>query len=140
MATVTTRVYYRDSFLQFSAACRAAATASVKAAIEMGADISRGLAPVRTGQLASTIQVRMISATEGEWFADAPHALHVEFGTRAHDQPGNVSFFWEEQGRMWEPGTNTISHPGTSAQPYLRPAKEAVEGALMVILKANYPG
>lgn len=142
---VSNRVVARNGIGRFISECEAAATTSVEDAIERGAALSIEMAPKgagddpRTIALADSIYAEMTGATSGHWIATARHALPVEFGSVAHDQTGDVSFFWEAEGRMWEPGPNIIKHPAVGAQPYLRPAYKAIMGEMMQILKKHYP-
>lgn len=94
----------------------------------------------RTIALSDSIYSEMTGATSGHWVATARHAMPVEFGSVRHFQTGDVSFFWDAEGRMWEPGDNRIDHPAVAAQPYLRPAYKAIMGEMMQILKRHYPG
>lgn len=98
---------------------------------EDGANLSRALAPKghkpdpRTVPLAGSIYVTYRGNT-AHWGSSARHALPQETGSRPHPITGDVSFFWEKHWRMWEPGDNTISHPGNPATHYLRHAYETV--------------
>lgn len=133
-------VSLRDEMGRFIAACDAAATKTVEDLINQGASMSRALAPVKTGALSGSIEAHMTSSRSGEWYANTKYAMPQEFGAGPHGLPGNVSFFWENQGRMWEPGANEIQHPGNPPHPYLRPAYEAVMGKAVSVAAANYPG
>jgi hypothetical protein len=90
--------------------------------------------------LKDSISAEMLSRTSGQWKATARHALPQEFGAGPHEITGDVSFFWESEGRMWNPGDNMIHHPGNPAQPYLRPAYKIISGKLLSIMKRFYPG
>lgn len=142
---VSGNVVLRDSFGRFIRACEEAAEYTVRDAVEEGARISRDLAPtggkvdLRTIPLAESIESEVISRTQGRWFATARHALPIEFGAGPHGIPGEVSFFWENEGKWWTPGSNTINHPGNAAQPYLRPAYQAIMNRIMSIAKRYYP-
>lgn len=119
---------------------------TIAQAVTDGADLSRGFAPVghkddlRTIPLKASIEPVVVSRTQGFWQATARHALPVEFGAGPHPIPGSVSFFWEEEGKWWIPGSNVINHPGNAAQPYLRPAFKIISGRLLEIAKRKYPG
>lgn len=155
----------RNNIGRFISKMEAAATRTVEETIREGAHASTALAPIgkkpnRHGiKLKNSIETRMINATQGEWYSTAPHALHVEFGTEPHMIFGKLGFFWDKAGRRWvwnhpafgpdgsRPGfTNwnpaqgsRVSHPGTQAQPFLRPAYEAVvRRQMMQIAKRNY--
>src|SRR5689334_17961697 len=109
---VSGRVVARNSMGEFIRACESAATATVEEAIKEGANLSRAMAPKggkpdpRTIPLAASIKSEMLSRTSGHWYATARHSLPQEFGAGAHDIPGEVSFFWEREGRPWIPGKN----------------------------------
>lgn len=143
---VSNRVVARNNLGRFISEIESGGEQAVRDAIEQGAALSRDLAPVgvkpdkRTVPLASSIETVMSSRTSGYWRSFARHALPIEFGARPHPLPGNVRFFWMEEGRWWKPGTNTINHPGNQAQPFLRPAYEAVMGRVMENVKRRYPG
>lgn len=142
---VSNRVVARSSFGRFIAAADRNASATVRDAIEDGANISRALAPVgtkhdyRTIPLKDSIETEMLSSTSGRWVARARHALPVERGAGPHLITKQVKFFWENMGRWWVPGEGFINHPGNRAQPYLRPAYEIVTRRLMDIARRHYP-
>jgi len=133
-------VHLRNNFGQFIAACDAAATATVEQSISEGAALSKGFAPKRTGALSASIKEQMLSAKSGRWFTPLKYAHPQEFGGDPHLQTGWVTFLWEEQGRMWEPGENMINHPGNAAQPFMRPAYSIISRRMMAIAKSLYPG
>jgi hypothetical protein len=143
--SVKMNVGLRDEFGHFIAACDAAATRTVEDLITSGAALSRAMAPVghkadpRTIPLNQSIESRMISSRSGEWGASARHAMPQEFGAGPHGITGEVSFYWESAGRMWEPGSNEINHPGNAAQPYLRPAYEVTMGRALEVAAEYYP-
>lgn len=144
-AAISSRVQMRNGTGRFAAQCSEAAARTVAKAIEEGADLSRDMAPIggkadaRTIPLKDSIESHQTGRTSGYWVATARHALPTEYGAGPHQLPGNVSFFWEEQGRMWEPGDNQINHPGSPAQPYLRPAYRIVMRNIMRWAKRYYP-
>lgn len=83
-------------------------------ASEIGQDITRA-APVERGTLTRSVQVRA-----NRVYITAPHWHFVEYGTRPHTiraRPG---------GALWWPGARhpvaEVRHPGTRAQPFIRPA------------------
>lgn len=143
---VSNRVVARNDIGRFIRDCEVAGTRTVESAIEKGAQLSRDLAPVglkndtRTSHLKDSINTKMLSGNSGVWIASARHALAVEKGARPHEIPGNVSFFWENEDRFWNPGDNMIQHPGNDAQPYLRPAYVIVMREIMGIARGKYPG
>jgi len=50
--------------------------------LAIGLDEARAGAPVRTGQLVSSIAIRDVTPTGGELAATSPHAIFQEVGTR----------------------------------------------------------
>jgi len=84
--------------------------------------------PVATGRLRNSLGIRVetnrviIGPDENQ----APYGGYVEFGTRPHEitpkTPGGVLRF--KVGNTWV-YTKKVHHPGTKAQPYVRPAFEA---------------
>jgi hypothetical protein len=142
---VSNKVTARNGLGQFIRDCEQAAEYTVRDAIEEGAKLSRALAPSgtkpdpRTVPLKDSITSAMTSRTQGHWSSSARHALAIEKGASPHGIPGNVSFFWENQGRWWTPGSNVIQHPGNAAQPYLRPAYEVIMHRIMGIARRHYP-
>lgn len=143
---VSNRVVARNSIGQFIRDCDQAAEATAKELVDRGAELSRKMAPSghkrdsRTGKLKNSIHTRMLSRTSGEWYAEARHALAIERGAAPHEISGQVTFFWDNQGRWWNPGSNTINHPGNAPQPYLLPAYQIVAREAMQVAKKHYPG
>lgn len=141
---VSNRVLARDSFGRFIAACEAAGADMMRDMAEDGAALSRTLAPKgtkpdpRTTRLTDSITASS-TETSAHWQADARHALAQEKGGRPHEITGWVNFFWEKEGRDWEPGPNRIQHPGNPAHPYLRPAYEVIMGRWMEYARRYYP-
>jgi hypothetical protein len=143
---VTKQVRLRNSTGRFRADCSRAAGRTIRKAIDDGAELSRGFAPrghkhdTRTIPLADSIEATQTGRTSGHWEATARHALPQELGAAPHSIPGDVTFFWEEKGRFWEPGENEINHPGNAPQPYLKPAFDIIMARIMAIAKRYYPG
>jgi len=148
---VATRVFARSELGRFIAACKGGETAAVEELVSDGAELSRGLAPKDTGELAASIGWVMLSATSGTWYATARHALPQEFGGAPHVIMGDptLHFYWEEEGRMWVPASefygqaglvDIINHPGNPAQPYLRPAYHAIMAKSLSVLDRHMPG
>lgn len=88
------------------------------------ADDAGRIAPIgETGRLATTIRVHREGPFSRRIHAHAPYAAYVELRTRPHtirrrrakalrwvEPSGRVRFAWK------------VRHPGTDAQPFLRPA------------------
>lgn len=89
-------------------------------------------APSSFGKLRQSITSKVQGLT-GEVAVNASHAGAVEFGSKPHEirpkrkkalafKPGAGFKFWDESGRVV---VKVVKHPGTKAQPFLRPAVEA---------------
>lgn len=162
-------IFKRNRFGQFADECDKAATETVKEMIHRGARTSRTLAPVgkepwrynrRHGYvpLKRSIRSRMTSATSGQWYSIAPHALYVELGTSAHRIQGHLKFSWQDgwfywnnpmfgpvgSGKPyenWDESGAWVRHPGTRAQPFLRPAyDQVVKRQMLEVAREKYPG
>jgi HK97 gp10 family phage protein len=82
------------------------------------------LVPVDTGKLRQSIAVRVMTdrVVIGP---DTHYALYVEFGTGPHvilAKPGKVLAFKMNGQSVF---VKKVNHPGTKAQPYVRPAFES---------------
>lgn len=84
------------------------------------ADDARRFAPIDTGELRTSIRVHKRGPFTRRIHAHAGHAAWVELGTRPHIIRPN-----SKKALHW-PGARhpvkVVHHPGTRAQPYLRPA------------------
>lgn len=140
---VSNRVIARDSFGQFISRLDEAGAAMMKDMAEEGAKLAIEFAPVgpkldrRTKPLKDSIHPEWTNNT-ARWVCTARHALSQEYGGRPHPISGYVSFFWEKEGRYWNPGANVISHPGNAAHPYLRPAYEIIMRDWMTYARKHY--
>lgn len=163
MATITAKsnvVFERNRFGQFATRCERAAHETVKETVERGARTSRALAPVggerkvnysrRPGYVPLRRSIKtFVGGNYGYWYSIAPHALFVEEGTSAHPISGKLVFRWgarlfywnNPHFNNWDENGVTIMHPGTGAQPFLRPAYErVVRRQMMSIAKEKFPG
>lgn len=73
-------------------------------------------------ELARSLTVKHIDVFEWAVVAQADHAPYVEFGTQPHvitSNDGPLVFRGEDGELVF---TNKVNHPGTPAQPFLRPA------------------
>jgi HK97 gp10 family phage protein len=93
--------------------------------------------PVRTGRLRQSIEVKVFTdrVVIGP---DTEYAAYVEFGTKPHViRPRNkkaLSFYVGGQRIV----VTKVNHPGTKAQPYVRPAFEAwVDTLGTLVAEAN---
>lgn len=84
--------------------------------------------PVDTGKLRTSLSITVDpdKVTIGPNEAIAPYGGYVEFGTKAHEirpkNPGGVLVFKMNGMTVY---AKKVNHPGTRAQPYVRPAFEA---------------
>lgn len=84
------------------------------------ADDARRFAPVDSTDLVRSIKVHKIGPTSRRIHAHAPYAAYVELGTRPHViRPNNKKALHWPTARH---PVKVVHHPGTRAQPYLRPA------------------
>lgn len=81
--------------------------------------------PVDTGELRESLSVRV----EGDRVLVGPtagHAAYVEFGTAPHEirpKKADGVLRWSQGGNTYY--AKVVRHPGTKAQPFVRPAFEA---------------
>lgn len=82
-------------------------------------------AAVQTSKLRSSINSRFENAgMTGIVEATAAHAAFVEFNTRAHIiRAKNAKYLRFKMGGQWV-FRKSVMHPGTKAQPFMRPALE----------------
>jgi hypothetical protein len=80
---------------------------------------AKAFAPKKTGRLAATIR-REVNDGVLRVGSDLDRALWMEEGTRPHViRPKNAkALFWPGAEHPWA----LVNHPGTMAQPFLRPA------------------
>lgn len=142
---VSPEVHVRDDFGRFIADVSGAGERTITRVLAEGEAQAVALAPSRTRpdprttKLKASMFALRLSRTSGIIGNTARHALHVEYGTRPHELPGDVTFFWERYWRMWMPGENIINHPGADEQPYLRPAYRYMVKRLPAIMREEYP-
>jgi hypothetical protein len=84
----------------------------------IAADAQR-LVPVNTGRLKGSIQWE-VSGTTGRVSTDVPYWKYVEYGTAPHviTPKTKRALYWEGAAHP----VARVNHPGTAAQPFLRPA------------------
>lgn len=82
---------------------------------------ARRLAPVDSGDLRDSITFEVTSETSGRVGSPLSYAADVELGTRPHviRAQSKKVLADREQGEFFG---KEVHHPGTPAQPYLRPA------------------
>lgn len=136
---VTSRlVITRNRFGEFARSMDAVSRATADSIADRGVSIAQRLAPVRTGRLRSSIRKVKYSGNAARWGAFTSYAAAQEFGARPHPLPGNVRFYWQNEGRMWNPGSNTIRHPGNPAVHFIRYSYEIASREAMGILRQEY--
>lgn len=101
-----------------------------EAAINHAADTARRLCPVDTGALISTIEGEADRSSmdcrlsAGDAVVD--YAAVVEVGGRPHQITSHGAYpLRDGEGRVFG---RTVQHPGTPAQPYLRPGVASIGG------------
>lgn len=89
------------------------------------ADDAARYAPYDTGLLESHIDARRVDDTLWRVHSHAPYTLWVEYPTRAHEikarRPGGF-LVWTDPISGAKFAAKRVWHPGTTAQPFLRPA------------------
>lgn len=119
-----------DDFAEFADNLRAAA-AGMDSAIDDGVlttakQVERSAkqyVPVDTGTLRFSIGYRKLGVAEYVVGSSADYADDVEFGTQPHvitPTNGEFLYFEGKDGHLIR--KRSVNHPGTPAQPYLRPA------------------
>jgi HK97 gp10 family phage protein len=115
---------------------RATATAGRR-----GADMMRTIIPKKTGALAGTVSWSLEGSRHGAitWGnADTPYWRYVAFGARPHPITGWVNFYWERMERDWEPGPNTIKHPGIHPNPFITTTYRHTQMELEEAMRREY--
>lgn len=81
--------------------------------------------PVKTGRLRTSLAIR-VETDKVTIGPNTPYAGYVEFGTKPHvirpKDPAGVLVFTMNGIKIF---AKKVNHPGTQAQPYVRPAFEA---------------
>ena len=85
---------------------------------------AKGNAPVRDGELRADIKALKMEMAIYSVGTSKKYGPSMEYGSKPHsitpNGPYPLKFFWEKKGR-WV-STYKVDHPGTEAQPFLRPA------------------
>lgn len=88
-------------------------------------DMRRGC-PVDTGELLATIRFSDDSPTAVSVHVGSDHWADVEYGTNPH------TIYPRTRKALWWPGAkhpvSKVNHPGTPAQPFIRPALYQARG------------
>lgn len=121
--TVGARVLARNHLGQFLAKVDRAIVAGLESTVRHGAEVAIAAAPEKTGELKATIEPVMLSDREAALTVGTHYWKYQEYGTRPHDITGHVRFWWEKEGREWEPGANIINHPGNPGLHFMEKAR-----------------
>lgn len=124
---VRIQIQHRDKIGRFAKLLDEAGTRSMEEMREFVEDAAKAAAPVRSGYLRSMIRARMQGTRQIVLESLAGYAKPVEEGSMPHHIP---DAFGRDDG---------VEHPGSGAQPYLRPAVQALDGAAEGILRKHYP-
>ena len=96
---------------------------------------ARRLVPVDTGLLRNSTNLHKISDLHYELIAGTTYASDVEFGTKPHEiRPvkAKALHFTAGDGEVF---AKMVWHPGTNAQPYMRPAYWMARENIKMIIK-----
>ena len=140
---ISNHVAVRDGMGRFIADIEAAAPKLIQASLDAGEEVAQGVAPEDTGRLRGSFVTKLVSRTMGYLGNTAPYAKWQDQGGDPHKQRANVSFFWEEQGRMWRPGKTPpqmINHPGNPATHFMKAGYEAACRFAAANMDRFYPG
>lgn len=156
----TQTIVHRNRFGQFARQIEEGCDRAVERWVELGAATSRDMAPgsgyrvsnysQRPGYIPLKASIHsQANGHSGRWYTNAPHWKFVEYPTGSHPITGFLNFPWRGGRFVWDdPRFNnwdeeegaTVSHPGTSAQPFMKPAYElVVRRQMMEILKSEMP-
>lgn len=136
--TLHTRVTARDHLGRFLSKIHEDAVRTVEETAKRTADVARSGATVKTGAMRSSIRAISLGATTWGVTVGTDHWKYQEDGTGPHPISGNVRFFWESRGRMWTPGSNTISHPGNPAVHFMAHAHSFANSYFMAAAQRNF--
>ena len=105
--------------------------------------VAQAKAPVKTGELRSSIKVHYISPLKASVGPDVSYGAYQEFGTGSRGEfggaiyeikpkkPGGVLVFKVNGKTVF---ARSVKHPGIKAHPYMRPAFEEVMGETAKLL------
>jgi hypothetical protein len=156
----TQTIVNRNRFGRFASQIESGCDRAVERWVELGAATSRAMAPGpgyrvsdysrRAGYIPLKASIKgKANGHTGQWSTNAPHWKFVEYDTAPHEITGFLDFPWNGGRFVWndprysnwtEESGATVHHPGTSAQPFMRPAYElVVKRQMMAILKSEMP-
>lgn len=123
-------------------AIAAAAAGKVRTCVEKAVkDVeaqAKARAAIETGAMMGSIKGIMTGQYSGEVEPHVDYAIYVEYGTRAHVITA------KNAGALYWPGAahpvKSVNHPGTPAQPFMRPAADAVRGPFIACVSQAFEG
>lgn len=136
--TVYATLQQRDHLGRYLASIPEKARRSIEAAAKKGSHVARARATSKTGAMRATIHPIMFNDFAGGITVGTDHWKFQEEGTAPHPITGEVHFWWENEGRPWMPGSNTISHPGNPAVHFMLAGYEVAKADLMREVEANF--
>ncbi len=96
---------------------------------------AKELVPVKTGKLRKSIAIRDISKGKGIG-PDTDYDAYIEFGTLPHTiYPKNARVLHWVDSSGKDRFATKVRHPGTSAQPYMRPALDTSARKIIMFLQ-----
>lgn len=138
LAACTNNVYVRDSAGRFLERWNEKKREASRRLAKEGAEIAYALAPKRTRRMANTLldPANQTSGTSGfSWKVQAPYWRVQEGGGPAHPITGMVNFWWEKEGRAWNPGMNWIRHPGNPGVHFMQRSYEAIKPRVAELMR-----
>lgn len=132
------RVQNRDNLGRYLASIPEKARRAIEETAKRSADIGRAGASVKTGDMRASIQPVIFSDYSGGVTVGTNHWRYQNYGTSTHDITGNVRFFWQNQGRPWTPGSNTIRHPGNPALHFMDTAAAYARSTFMEAVRSSF--
>lgn len=120
----------RDEFGRFESAVESGLHNTVMELATLGASVSRGAAPRRTGALAGSIRVTVLGALSAMWSANTPYASFQDKGTGPKGAPGQ---FLTNREDFWAIGPVA----GTPATHFMAAGQAAVRAAAPGVLASN---
>jgi hypothetical protein len=132
----TCRVYARMDTGRFLDRLAVAERAAVRETVDEGMAVARALAPKKSGAMAASI-APTYGTSGGSWSVGTDHWRFTEDGAIPHKITGWVNFFWVREGRDWDPGPNTIKHPGIRARHFMRRSYKIAAPKLLQRIRRN---
>lgn len=136
--TVYATVQNRDSSGHYLASLPEKARRAIEETARGGADIAQAGASIKTGAMRGSIQPVIFGDWSGGVTVGTDHWRYQNSGTTRHDITGDVSFWWEREGRPWFAGTNTIDHPGNPALHFMDHAADYCRHHFMDAVRRNF--